>query len=114
MQLGGGVMLKPEDIGGVCLLLFGVSGYAAMERGSELIEPCDLIKAIYIVDLEHVSSCWTDWEGFEKLVTKERLATGISTTYINRILYLLRFDAMSREKAGSVNLLADLLGHFRT
>jgi hypothetical protein len=34
--------------------------YAAMERGSEVIEPQDLIKAICIVDLEHVSSLWSD------------------------------------------------------
>jgi hypothetical protein len=100
-----GVILKVEDAGGVCPFLFGVSGYAAMERGSELIEPRDLIKAIYVVDLEHVSSFWSDWEGFERLVTRESLATGNSATYINRTLYLVRFEAISRENAGSFTAL---------
>jgi len=47
-----------------------------MERGSELIEPRDLIKAIYIADLEHVSAFWDAWEGFERLVNDEVLANG--------------------------------------
>ena len=49
-----GTILKQVDAGGVLPLLFMVSGYVAMERGSEFIEPRDLVKAIYIVDLEHV------------------------------------------------------------
>jgi hypothetical protein len=57
-------------------LLLAVSGYATMERGSELIEPRDLIKAIYVADLEHVSSFWTDWEGFERLVTDANESQG--------------------------------------
>jgi hypothetical protein len=96
-----GISLKPVDAGGVYPMLVAVSGYAAMERGSELIEPQDLIKAIYIVDLEHVSSFWSDWEGYEKLVTKQRLDKGFSETYINRTLYLVRLELMMRENPGS-------------
>ena len=71
-----------------------------MERGSELIEPRDLLKAIYIADLEHVSVFWNDWEGFERFVTSEKLAQGVSQTYINRTLYLFRLEMMSSENAG--------------
>src|ERR1700723_914430 len=95
-------MLKLADAGGVCPLLFMVSGYAAMERGSESIELRDLVKAIYIVDLEHVSSFWNDWEGFERLVSAERLGNGLSNIYINRTLYLVRLEAMSSANAGSI------------
>jgi hypothetical protein len=97
----GGQILKLVDTGGVVPLLFMVSGYAAMERGSETIEPYDLIKAIYIVDLEHVSMFWDNWEGFERLVSKERGVGGLPDIYINRTLYLVRLEAMSRENAGS-------------
>lgn len=90
-------MLEPIDAWGVCALLFQVSGYAAMERGSELIEPRDLIKAIYIADLEHVSVFWDAWEGFERLVNDETLANGRSGTYINRILYLVRLEMAIRD-----------------
>ncbi len=90
-------MLETIDAWGVFSLLSIVSGYAAMERGSELIEPRDLIKAIYIADLEHVSAFWNDWEGFERLVNDERLANGHSATYINRILYLVRLELAMRD-----------------
>ncbi|MFI5072550.1 MAG: hypothetical protein ACHP8A_16835 [Terriglobales bacterium] len=92
-----GAMLTREDVGGVFPLLAMVSAYAAIERGSDLMEPRDLIKAIYIADLEHVSSFWDNWEGFEKLVTSERLVTGGSMTYINRCLYLMQIHLMSKE-----------------
>jgi hypothetical protein len=59
-----GLVLKPGDVGGVLVLLFMVSGYAAMERGSEMIELRDLVEAIYIADLEHVQEFWNDWQGF--------------------------------------------------
>jgi hypothetical protein len=63
-------LLRPElDREGPWLLLMMVSGYAAMERESEQTEPIDLIKALYIVDLEHLAKFWDDWEGFEKLVS---------------------------------------------
>jgi hypothetical protein len=89
--------LETIDAGGVLPLLSLVSGYAAMERGSEVIEPRDLIKAIYIADLEHVSAFWNDWEGFERLVNDERLANGRSATYISRILYIVRLELAMRD-----------------
>ena len=94
-------ILRPEDVGGVCLLLFTVSGFLAMERGSELMEPRDLIEAIYIADLEHVSSLWNDWEGFERFITSQRSTSRLSQTYVNRILYLVRVESASREHPGS-------------
>src|SRR5437016_8599660 len=100
MELGA-TILKPEDAGGVYPLLLAVSGYAAMERGSEVIEPRDLIKAIYITDPEHVLAFWNNWESFEKLILGERFVSGTTATYINRILYLVRVDSISRENAGS-------------
>ena len=90
-------MLEPADAGGVYPLLLQVSGYAAMERGSDLIEPQDLVKAIYIVDLEHVAAFWSAWEGFERLVNDQRLANGRSATYTNRTLYLIRIEAAMRD-----------------
>jgi hypothetical protein len=90
-------MLEPTDAWGVFPLLLQVSGYAAMERGSELIEPRDLIKAIYIADLEHVSAFWIAWEGFERLVNDQKLANGRSATYINRTIYLIRLELAMRE-----------------
>jgi hypothetical protein len=95
-----GVFLKRIDAGGVWPLLMMVSGYAAMERGSEFIEPRDLIKGIYVVDLEHVSIFWSDWEGFEKFVTSGKLGNGASESYINRTLYLVRLEMMSRDHPG--------------
>jgi hypothetical protein len=95
-----GTILKQVDAGGVLPLLLMVSGYAAMERGSEFIEPRDLVKAIYIVDLEHVSLFWNSWEGFERFIISEKLAEGISQTYINRPLYLLRIELAARENPG--------------
>ena len=81
-------------------MLFLVSGYAATERGSELIEPRDLIKAIYSADLEHVSAFWDDWQGFERLVSSEKLANGATSSYINRTLYLVRLELMLRDSPG--------------
>jgi hypothetical protein len=89
-------LLRLEDALGVWPLLAGLSGYAAMERSSELIEPRDLIKAIYIADLEHVSAFWNNWEGFEKLVSTEIPGPTNSGVYINRIQYLINFDSMMR------------------
>lgn len=95
------ITLKLIDSRGVLPLLLMVSGYIAMERESDSIEPRDLIKAIYIVDLEHVSMFWSNWEGFERLVTNQTLIAGQSVTYINRILYLVRAEATARESSGS-------------
>jgi len=90
-------MLEAIDAFGVFPLLLQVSGFAAMERGSEWIEPLDLIKAIYIADLEHVSAFWSSWEGFEGLVTDQKLANGHSAGFINRTLYLVRVQLAMRE-----------------
>lgn len=91
--------LKAEDAGGVVPLLFLVSAYAALLRGSNCIEPRDLIKAIYIVDLEHVAAFWDEWEGFERVVCRESSAAGISEGYINRTVYLIRAEKMASETA---------------
>lgn len=96
-----GLVLKPGDVGGVLVLLFMVSGYAAMERGSEMIELRDLVEAIYIADLEHVQEFWNDWQGFEKFVTSEKLGNGVTETFISRTLYLVRLELMSRDNPGS-------------
>lgn len=95
------MLLKPEDAGGVCPLLFMMSGYLAAERGSDWIEPHDLIKAIYIVDLEHVASFWNNWEAFERFITQDKLAEGMHQTYVNRTVYLVRLELIGRETPGS-------------
>ncbi len=95
-----GLTLRQEDAGSVFPLLLTLSGYLAMERGSELVEPCDLIKAIYIADLEHVSSFWDHWEGFERFVSNRKSAKRPAQTYVNRILYLIRLELTSRENPG--------------
>lgn len=88
-----GILLRPElDSVGPWPLLMMISGYAATERGAESIEPIDLVKALYIVDLEHLDKFWDDWEGFERLVSNQRLANGQPTTYINRMHYLIYFE----------------------
>jgi hypothetical protein len=88
-------LLNREDVGGVLPLLLSVSGYAARERGSDFVEPRDLLKAIYVVDPEHVSKFWDDWEGFERLVTQGKLANGTAEKYFNRTLYLVRVQALA-------------------
>jgi hypothetical protein len=91
-------VLKRVDVEGVLPLLLSVSGYAAMERRSNIVEPCDLLKAIYIVDLEHVSMFWRDWEGFERLVLGERPGSRSSGKYVNRVLYLNQVQALMRAR----------------
>jgi hypothetical protein len=49
------MILTSADAVGVLPLLLKVSAYVALERGSDLIEVRDLLKAIYIADLEHVA-----------------------------------------------------------
>ena len=90
-------MLRLEDPAGVWPTLMMVSGYAAMERDSETIEVIDLVKAIYIVDLEHVARFWDDWEQFEELVSNQRLGNGMNKIYINRTLYLQNLQLSVRE-----------------
>ena len=72
-----------------------------MERGSEFIEPRDLLKAIYVVDLEHVSKFWDDWEHFEALVSQGGLANGSKENYLNRTLYLVQVQALMRKNPDS-------------
>lgn len=91
-------LLQARDAGGVLPLLTLVAGFCTLERRSESIELHDLLKAIYIVDLEHVSEFWQDWKSFERLVST-REDDG-STAYINRTLYLVRLEAGSRETPG--------------
>ena len=92
----GGQLLNREDVGGVLPLLLTVSGFAAMQRGSEFVEPRDLLKAIYVVDLEHVSTYWGDWEAFERLVTK-----GTEENYLNRTLYLVKVQTLMEKNPGT-------------
>ena len=84
-------ILTPEDANSVLALVLLVSGYAAQERGSSAIEPRDLLKAIYIVDLEHVQAFWEEWEDFERFVSGKRLAEA-GSGYINRTVYLVRVE----------------------
>lgn len=97
------VVLKPEDTNTAWPLLLAASGYAAMERDSELVDLRDLLKAIYIVDLEHVIDYWGDWRAYEALVSGPTLGTQ-SSAYINRMLQLIRIDGMWRELSGSQRL----------
>jgi hypothetical protein len=88
------------DIGGVWHLLYLISGWCASDRCSELIEPLDLIRAIYIVDLEHVAGYWSNWEGYEEFVSKIMLGHGRPTGYVNRTMYLLQTHLAARENPG--------------
>jgi hypothetical protein len=99
---------KPEDIGGVLVSLLHVGGYLAIGRGSELIEPQDLIKAIYIVDLEHVAKFWDDWEGFEELVSTQPLGIGSRGGYVNRIDSLIHVQLAMRERESGLHRLGRL------
>ena len=91
--------IRPEDAGQICSVLLLMSGYSAMERGSGLIEPLDLIKAIYVVDLEHVSKFWRNWENFEEFIASIKIGNGLKVIHINRFLYLARlYSLMSEEK----------------
>ncbi len=75
-----------------------------MERGSELIEPIDLVKALYIVDLEHLAMFWHDWEGLERLVSDQRLVNGKSKMYINRTLYLIHLEMGMASQPDKINI----------
>lgn len=94
------VMVKLISIEGVWLHLLPISGYSAMERGSELIEPIDLVKAIYIVDLEHVTRYWDDWQNFEAFILKIPLADGRRVGYINRTRQYMNVHLAMRENPG--------------
>lgn len=87
-------------IGGVFHDLLPVSGWCAMQRESKVSEPIDLIKAIYLVDLEHVSKYWSDWEGFEAFILQIPLAGGRKVSYINRARELFELFMAGREEPG--------------
>jgi hypothetical protein len=88
------------DVDGVWQLLYLISGWCASDRSSELIQPLDLIRAIYIVDLEHVAGYWSNWEGYEQFVSKIRLGHGRPAGYVNRTMYLLRTHLAATENPG--------------
>lgn len=69
-----------------------------MERGSERIESQDLIKAIYMVDLEHVVTYWNNWEAFEAFVLSNEEG------YVNRILYLVQVEMIRAKMEGAQEL----------
>jgi hypothetical protein len=107
-------LLHPEqDSTGALPLLLMVSGYAAMERGSESIEPIDLVKALYIVELEHLAKFWDDWEGFETLVSNQRLVNGKSQMYINRMLYLIHLERGMASQPDKINIFGSPSARFQ-
>jgi len=87
-------------IGGVFHDLLPVSGWCAEQRESKVSEPIDLVKAIYLVDLEHVSKYWSDWEGFEAFIMEIPLAGGRKVSYINRARELFELFMSGREEPG--------------
>jgi len=88
------------DIGGVWRHLLTSSGWCAMERGSDLIEPLDLLKAIYVVDIEHVSRYWDDWENYERFLLTIKLGNGEQVEFLNRHLILFQQFLAARENKG--------------
>ena len=88
------------NLSGIYPLLAMMSGLLAMQRGSDLVEVVDLVGAIYIVDLEHVSHFWKNWEDFEQLVSQRLLGDDANFGYINRALYLIKMELMLREREG--------------
>jgi hypothetical protein len=99
-------MFQLVSMEGVWHLLLSMSGMSAMERGSNLIEPLDLVKAIYIVDLEHVSMFWDDWRNYEKFISEIPLVSGRKGGYINRTQKLLQSYMLGRENPGQFVVLA--------
>jgi hypothetical protein len=96
--------LERGNTGVLWTLLAHVSGYLAIARGSMLIEPQDVIKAIYIVDLEHVARFWDDWEGFEEFVSKLP-GSGASEGYVNRIDSLIHVQLAMKKKGSGLHIL---------
>jgi len=78
-------------------MILWIAGVSAVERGSEYIEPKDLLKGIYVVDLEHVAQFWESWEQFEHIISTDKLANGVTVDYINRTLYLVRVYVAANE-----------------
>ena len=94
-------------IGGIFFFeLLPVSGWCAEHRGAKLSEPIDLLKAIYLIDLEHVSKYWDSWENFEAFILDIPLAEGRKLTYINRARAQFKIFMLGREEPGSFVSLA--------
>jgi hypothetical protein len=89
-----------SDRKGVWQYLLQIGGCAALERRSDSIELIDLVKAIYIVDLEHVAEFWTHWEDFERFVLKIETRRR-PITYLNRTLYLFAAHQAATEAPGT-------------
>ena len=96
--MGSSEHLQLISIGGVWFDLFPVSGDCSGLRGATQIEPIDLVKAIYIVDLEHVAMFWDDWRNFEAYLLSLILANGKKAGFINRTKMHL-----ARHLAGMMN-----------
>jgi hypothetical protein len=88
------------EIEGVWSLVYLISCWCASDRNSEFVEALDLVRAIYIVDLEHVADYWSNWEGYEGFVAKIMLAHGRPAGYVNRTMYLLQTHLAARENPG--------------
>lgn len=112
--MNSGLLQPAYDSMGALPLLLMVSGYAAMERDSESVDPIDLVKALYIVDLEHLAKFWQDWEGFERLVSLQGLVNGQSSMYINRMSYLIYLDEVRRAASpGKIQLFGSASAEFQ-
>ena len=46
-------------------------------------------------------SFWGDWEAFERLVTKGKLANGTEENYLNRTLYLVKVQTLMEKNPGT-------------
>jgi len=90
------------SIEGVWRYILPMSGLCAIDRGSKAIESVDLLKAIYIVDLEHVSEYWDNWQSYERFVMKIPLADGRKQRYINRTIQLLKLHDTGRHEPGQL------------
>lgn len=95
---------NPKDarVRGVWFDLLPVSAECAELRGSEVIALIDVVKAIYVVDLEHVSMFWDDWRNFEAYLCTIELADGTVSGFINRAKLHLTAYIESRMDPGLV------------
>jgi hypothetical protein len=94
--------IQLASIPGVWNSIFPISGWSAMERGATSVQPIDVVKAIYIVDLEHVASYWDNWLNYESLVSNIMLSDGRKTGYVNRVQRFLLAQLAGRENPGEL------------
>lgn len=99
-------MVQLVTMEGVWHHLFSMCGISSIERGAKLIEPIDLVKAIYIVDLEHVSMFWNDWRNYENFISDIVLVNGRKGGYINRTEKIVQLYMIGREKPGQFVFMA--------